>query len=62
MDDAHIQKNIDIIYKTLGIYNDVLETPHVKCNEELIIDIKKKIKYEEKNLQKLKDNHPEFFI
>jgi hypothetical protein len=61
MDDAHIQTSIDIVYKTIGIYKDFLET-HSVISEDWKNDIRQKIKYEEENLQKLKDNHPEFFI
>jgi hypothetical protein len=61
MDDAHIQTSIDIVYKTIGIYKDFLET-HSAISEDWKNDIRQKIKYEEENLQKLKDKHPEFFI
>jgi hypothetical protein len=56
-----IQRKIDIVYKALTIYNEFLDAD-MSGNEELIIDIKQKIKNEEKNLQKLKDKHTEFFI
>ena len=74
MDDAHIQTSIDIIYNTIGIYKSFLETYFAICrrpttsNEQMIKyeywikNYKQKIKYEEENLQKLKDKHPEFFI
>ena len=55
-----VQVKIDIILKSINKYKRMLDYP--QFNEESLILIRGKLDEEEKNLHRLKDKYPEYFI